>query len=259
MSTTQILAGQVMDRVAHLLNDPNKTDYTYTVQLPYLNIAIEEFSDLMAEANAPLTNLASYHMTLTPIVIPAGLNFIVYPEYDPGGAPQGHTEWPRYPSDLVEIQEVLERPWVPRVLDGSKLQAESIDYGTYRKLPRKEWAEVLPRTNSLQYWVWETNFVRTNPANIDMEVVLNYIYQGIPYATGPNSPINMIGSRTYLAYKTAALCSMFIGENETRAAVLESQAEKAADISIAIANKGKQQIVTRHRPFRAAWKARGGF
>ena len=46
MSTTAVSAGQIMDRVANLLNDPNKTDYTYNVMLPYLNMAIEEFSRL---------------------------------------------------------------------------------------------------------------------------------------------------------------------------------------------------------------------
>jgi hypothetical protein len=263
MSTTQVTAGQVMDRVANLLNDPNKTDYTYAVQIPYLNMAIEEFSDLMAEANAPLTNLSSFHMAVAPIVVPAGLNYIVYPEYEQPGVPSSH--WPRYHPDMIEIQEVLERPHVQKVapppppVGGQGLWAEDAAYGTYRKLPRKEWCEVLPRTNSLQYWVYEASFIRFNPATIDMEVVINYIYQGVPYVANENSLINMVGSRTYLAYKTAAFCAMFIGENESRAAVLEGEAMKAVDRAIAIGNKGKQQIVTRHRPFRAAWKARGGF
>jgi hypothetical protein len=52
---------------------------------------------------------------------------------------------------------------------------------------------------------------------------------------------------------------MFIGENETRAGILETQAEKAMERLTGINNKGKQQIMTRHRPFRAAYKARGGF
>ena len=50
---------------------------------------------------------------------------------------------------------------------------------------------------------------------------------------------------------------MFIGENETRAMVLDAQAERAMDRLLGINNKGRQQIMTRHRPFRASWKARG--
>jgi len=259
MSTSAVSAGQIMDRVANLLNDPNKTDYTYAVQLPYLNMAIEQFSDLMAEANAPLTNLVSFHFSLSPIVIKAGLNYIVNPEFitPPGGTPDA--DIPRLPPELIEIQEVMERPYTGWVVDPTKLQAESADLGTYRRLPRKEFTEVLPKTNSLQYWVWENGTIRTNPATIDMEVIIKYVYQGVAYAAGPDTLIVMVGARTYLAYKTAALCAMFIGENETRAAVLEVQAEKAVDTAIAIGNKGRQQIVTRHRPFRAAWKMRGGF
>ena len=53
------------------------------------------------------------------------------------------------------------------------------------------------------------------------------------------------------------LCSMFIGENETRAQVLNEQAEQAKERMEGISNKGRQHIMTRHRPFRAAFKARG--
>jgi hypothetical protein len=261
MSTTLVLAGQIMDRVANLLNDPNKTDYTYAVQLPYLNMAIEEFSDLLSDAHSPFTNLTSYHQSLVPIVIPAGWNFLVSPEYKAGLAlpstrADGTELFPRYPADLIEIQEIEERP---KNLNDLPLGMEHAEYGAYRKLPRLEFTEVRPITNSLQYWVWERGMVRFNICSIDMEVVLKYLYQGIPYAVDENSPINVIGSRTYLAYKTAAFCAMFIGENETRAAVLESQAEKAVERTISIANKGRQSIMTRHRPFRAAWKSRGGF
>jgi hypothetical protein len=240
MSTTQFSAGQVMDRVAILLNDPNKTDYTYTVMLPYLNMAIEELSDIMAEANTPFTNLTNTNH-LGPIYVLAGTPFLVYPEYEVNPA------WPKYPPDLIEIQEIGER------VKG--------DVGPFRRLPRKEFPEVFPQTNSLLFWVWERGIVRFNAwgSSVDMEVEMKYTYQGLPYVVSSDSLIHMIGSRTYLAYKTAALCAFFIGENETRAGVLEAQAEKAVDRSIAISNKGRQQIVTRHRPFRAAYKARGGY
>jgi hypothetical protein len=67
----------------------------------------------------------------------------------------------------------------------------------------------------------------------------------------------MINSRSYLSYKTAALCAMFIGENESRAKILNDQADEAMERLEGISNKGRQQIMTRHRPFRAAYKSRG--
>jgi len=243
MSTTAVSAGQIMDRVAGLLNDPQKTDYTYAVQVPYLNMAIEEFSDQMSEANVPFSNLTSGNEGLAPIIVPVGIAFLIPPDTHIVAPP----EWPRYPVNLIEIQEIGER-------------AQG-DTGPFIRLPRKEFPEVLPVTNSLLYWVWERGVVRFNPggANQSIEVQLKYLYQGIPYVANGDSIIDYIGSRTYLAYKTAAFCAMFIGENETRAAVLEAQAEKALERTINIANKGRQQMVTRHRPFRAAYKSRGAF
>jgi hypothetical protein len=238
VSTTLVTAGQVMDRAANLLNDPNKTDYTYTVMIPYLNLAIEEFCDITSEANVPFSNLTSTNWSSTPIIIPVGTSFLLPPE---------STSAPKYPDDLIEIQEIGER--------------NQGDVGPFRRLNRKEFQEILPITNSLRYWIWERGIIRFNPpgANVPMEVELKYVYQGIAYVANESSTINFIGSRTYLAYKTAALCAMFIGENETRADVLDKQADKAIERTINISNKGKQEIVTRHRPFRASYKARGWY
>lgn len=97
-----------------------------------------------------------------------------------------------------------------------------------------------------------------NGASIDIEVQLKFIYQGVPYAANENSQIVAIGARTYLAYRTAAFCAMFIGENETRAQVLENAANQAMERAMNISNKGRQEIMTRHRPFRAGYKSRSG-
>lgn len=244
MSTTLVTAGQVMDRVASLLNDPQKTDYTYVVQLPYLNMAIEEFSDMMAEANAPNSNLVSTHETKPPIILPVGKNVLV-PEDYPGIAVSPPGTYQTYPNDLIEVQEIGER--------------FAGDPGPFRRLPRKEFHTIYPTTNSLVFWVWELGVIRFNDdgANVPMEVELKYVFQGINYAANENSIIDFIGSRTYLSYKTAALCAQFIGENESRAQLLEDKADEALERTINIGNKGKQQIVTRHRPFRASYKMRG--
>lgn len=244
MSTTSVTAGEIMDRVANLLNDPSKTDYTYAVQIPYLNLAIEEYSDHMAESNVPFANLSNRNWSDNPIIIPVGVSSIV--PFDQSGVEQG--THPMYPIDLIEIQEIGERQ------QGST--------GGYIRLPRKEFQDSgSPATNSLLYWVWERGIIRFNPngANQPIEVQIKYIYQGITYAANENTIIVAIGARTFLAYRTAAFCALFIGENESRARVLEQEAERALERSMNISNKGKQQIMTRHRPFRASYKARGGW
>ena len=236
MSTTAVTAGQIMDRVANLLNDPNKTDYTYLVMTPYLNMAIEELSELLEESNSS----PSGQTTSNPILVPVGQNAI-YSEDDPT------VGVPKYPNDLTEVQEVSERP------AGSSEQ--------FIKMTRKEIPKSFPSSNSLLFWCWENQQIKFNPngALSDREIQLTYVRQGVPYVANENTTITMINSRAYLAYKTASFCALFIGENETRAKVLEGQAERAVERITSISNKGRQQIMTRHRPFRAGYKSRGGF
>jgi hypothetical protein len=231
MSTTSLRAGEVMDRSAALMNDYARTDYTYTAQLPYLNMAIDELVESLEESNASPTN-----QTSAAITVPAG-SYKLTPVEDP--------TTPHYPYDLIEIQEIGER------------NAGSTD--AFLPLARRDFVAAFPATSTLLFWCWEDQNIKFNPngANTAREVQLKYVRQAIQQAQNEASLIGTIGSRSYLAYKTAALCSMFIGENESRAQVLEAQAEKAMERMLGIGNKGRQQIITRRRPFRAAYKSRG--
>jgi len=233
MSTTSLTAAQVMDRSAALLNDPAKTDYTYAAQLPYLNMAIDELVESLEESNSSPTN-----MTSAIISVPVGVNKIT---------PIEHVDTPHYPIDLVEIQSVGER------LAGIN--------DVFVPLGRRDFLQSFPPSNTLLYWTWEDQIIKFNPngAVTSREIQLNYVRQAIAQAISETSIIGTINARSYLSYKTAALCAMFIGENETRAGILEGQAEKALERVTSISNKGRQQIVTRHRPFRSTYKMRGGF
>jgi len=231
MSTTSLTAGEVMDRSAVLMNDPAKTDYTYTVQLPYLNMAIDELIEALQETNSSPTN-----MTSVVITVPVGTNKIT---------PTENAAGPHYPIDLVELQEVSERA--------------SSNEG-FIPLIRRDFVTSFPATQSLLYWAWEDQCIKFNPsgATSPREIELKYVRQAIQQAATEAAVIGTINTRSYLAFKTAALCTQFIGENETRAALLDGKAEIALDKLITINNKGRQEIVTRHRPFRAGWKLRGG-
>lgn len=233
MSTTSLTAGEVMDRSAALMNDPDRTDYTYDAQLPYLNMAIDELVESLEESNSSPTN-----QTSAVIIVPVGVNKIT---------PTEHADTPHYPMNLVEIQEVGER------LSGSN--------DPFIPLGRRESLGMFPRSNSLLFWTWEDQCIKFNPAgaNTSRDIQLRYVSQALGQAEDEDSIIGTINARSYLAYKTAALCAMFIGENETRAGVLEKQAEKALERITGINNKGRQQFMTRHRPFRAAYKSRSGF
>jgi len=234
MSTTSLVASEVMDRSAALLNDPAKTDYTYTAQLPYLNMAIDELVESLEESNSSPTN----QTTSSPIIIPQGTSKIT---------PIEHIDLPHYPVDLIELQGVGERA------QGSN--------DPFIGLGRRDFLQPFPPNQSLLFWIWEDQMIKFNPNGAigNREVQLQYVRQPISLATNETSIIGIINSRSYLSYKTAAFCAFYIGENPTRAAALESQAEKALERLGGINNKGRQQTTTRHRPFRAAFKSRGGY
>jgi hypothetical protein len=233
MSTTSLTAGEVMDRSAALMNDPARTDFTYAAQLPYLNMAIDELVESLEESNSSPTN-----QTSAVITVPIGSYMIT---------PFEHLTTPHYPDDLVELQDVGERA------TGTS--------DPFLSLGRREFLQAFPPNQSLLYWVWEDQIIKFNPlgALSNRDVQLKYVRQAITQATGAASVIGTINARSYLAYKTASLCSMYIGENETRAGILATEAERALERLTGISNKGRQQIMTRHRPFRASWKARGGY
>lgn len=233
-TNTSLLAGDVMDRAAALLNDPAKTDYTYAAQLPYLNMAIDELVENLEESNSTPTNLTAR------IVVPAGVDKIFPLEGSGAGVVY-------YPPDLVEIQEIGER-----------------GVGTedpFITMRRCEFLPTRPQNSSLLFWAWENQCIQFNRmgASTPREVELKYVRSSTAQVTSEFSVIPAINARSYLSYKTAALCSIFIGENETRAAILNAESEKALERLLGINNKGRQNIVTRHRPFRASYKARGGW
>jgi hypothetical protein len=223
MSSLFITAGAVMDTVAPLLNDPAKTDYTYITMLPYLNIAIGELNELLEEANVGVTNEVSPNY-----IVRAGVNILTNP-----------------PHDMIEIQELGERA-----------------YGTsesFIALPRREFPDSLPPSGSLLFWCWKRSEIMFNlrGATTDREIRLKYTRRPFWGAENEKSIIGTVSAHMFLTYRTAALCAQFVGENESRADVLAVQAEKAFERLLGISNKGKQQIMTRHRPFRAGYKSRG--
>jgi hypothetical protein len=235
-TSTGLKAGEVMDRVAALMNDPNKTDYTYVAQLPYLNMAIDELQESLEESNASPTNLTSAAITVA-----VGKNKMTAID-DLVYAGEGP---PHYPYDLVEIQEVAERA------TGSS--------DAYIPLGRREFLSPFPITSSLLYWVWEDQAIKFNPvgASSSRDIQLKYVRMPLQLAANENSVIATINARSYLSFKAGAFCANFIGEDESRAAQLDAAAQTSLDRILGINAKGRQELVTRRKPFRANYKSRG--
>lgn len=222
-------ASDVMDRAAALLNDAARDVYTYEVQISYLKMALTELEQEFELNNIPVTNVTS-----AGIVVDAGDTEITRTNV---GSP------PNYPENLVEIQGMFER------LSGSN--------DSYLEMTRKEF---MPHTDLvLPYfgvYCWKEEVITVPESSTDREIKLDYIKSLFSEVENENSLIFVTNSINFLAYRTAALCASFVGENPTRSAELNGSALIARDQVVGIGTKGRQAITTRRRPFMASYRGR---
>jgi len=224
---------EIIDMVASLQNDSAQTRYTDDACLPYLNMALDELQEIFEENNIPVTNEKS-----SVLVIPAGTTVIAFDTV------------PALPEDLIEIQKLWESSnggdnwtpmnkvdFIPNYLTGVQLALFGV-------------------------WAWMDNEIHVPAATGDVDLKLDYIKSIFPTPIlmeniDQDLGVKFKNIKTYLGYATAALCSMFIGENETRAGALNGLAQVALERALNIPTKGAQAIMTRRRPFRASYKMRG--
>lgn len=220
-------AGDVLDKVASLMNDNSKQLYTHTACLPYLNMAMDELQTHMELENVPYTNEVS-----TPLVITAGVTTI------------SSSTSPALPFDLVDIQSIAERA------NGSS--------DNYIPLVHLEFlSNNIQQTESLLYYQWANQKLNFLGATTDRQILIRYVGSALANVVTDTDVINLINSKPYLTYKTAALCASYIGENESRAQSLEIRAQAALDQFLGINAKSRQNIVVRRRPFMQRYNSRG--
>lgn len=229
-SVAVLTAGTVMDSVAALMNDSAKQQYTYVIQLPYLNRALQELQEIFELNEVPVADT----ITSSPITIPAGTTQIIY---DGSGVP-------KLPDDLIEPQVLWERPY---------------NTDPYTKMNRVDYLDQAlagVEINQFISYVWDAQKITFFPANQINQIKIVYIRALFTPATSSSSAINVVNAESYLSFRTAGLCSEFVGENKTRADSLNSDASLAMDRVIGIGSKGRQLIMTRRRPFRSCYKQR---
>lgn len=220
---------QIMARSAALMNDSIRSVYTDEVCLPYLNMALDELQEYYELNNVPITNKQSAIIT-----VPHGISVI------------GFTTTPALPVNLIEIQSLYE----------SEVGQES-------------WAQMGPKNfihqtddqiSAFIVYAWMNNELHLVAANRDNDLKIDYVASLFPtdLAIGSiNTDYPIPNIKSYLAYKTGALMAHFIGENKTRSDELNQLAQLAIDRALGISTKSRQSILTRRRPFRAAFKSRG--
>lgn len=226
--TTGLVAGTIFDAVAALMNNVSKTVYSNVVQLPYLNIAVQDLQLEYEDAEVPVTDT----VTSTPIDVPQGNTEVGF------SGISGQV----LPSDLIEPQTVWQRildtpPWYPmtRVI---QLQYEMEDN----------------EANFFLDYVWETQKIKFLASNQDLQLKIQYIRNLFSPMVDANSQIPIINAQQYLTFQTAAYCARYIGEDESRAGLLFSQAMDAMNKNLGIDSKSRQNIMVRRRPFRYSFK-----
>ena len=212
------------------MNDTARTVYTYAAVLPYLQIALQELQEHFELNSIPVTQLSS-----ALINVPAGIAQIIY----------NGVGVPKIPDDMIEPQQLWEReagidPYVPM---------SRRDY-----IPHQFEGTT---TSKFSFYVWENQIIKFLPANRNNDVKIDYIRDIFTPLVDETSLINVINASTFLEYRTAALCAEFIERNQASANSLNIYSVMALDRATGIGVKGKQTILTRRRPFRAAYKKRG--
>lgn len=221
---------QIIATVAALQNDSAQDVYTNAACLPYLNMAMRALQE-----EFQLNDIPVFEDVSAILEVDAGVDAI------------GFATTPALPSNLVEIKQLWESPR---------------DLNQFLPMQRRDflphYLETDTMTSNFGIWAWISEEIRVIAASADNDLKLDYLKTRFATVTigTINTDIGVINSQSYLEFKTAALCSMFIGENETRAQVLESQAQIALDRVLGVNIKGRQSIRTRRRPFRAAYKSR---
>lgn len=218
---------------AGLMNDTAQTRYTNFVCLPMLNLALDILQETYELNGLPITT----QVTSAPITLKAGTGRL------------GPDTVPAWPVDLIEPLEMWESPaglsqWVPMV----------------KKDTIPHYLEDNTQISLFIIWALEHGRIVLIPANADIDVKLDYTCSifNTPILIG-NIEVNLpfTNIKTYLEFETAALCALFIAENQSRAQSLESEASMALQRSVGIPVKGMQTVVTRRRPFRHSYKSRG--
>lgn len=225
-----LTAGKIMDKSAALLNDTAGNIFTNTNQLPYLNMALSELQELFELHNIPVTSATS-----GAIQVNAGVTSIPFTSTTGG---------PTLPRDLIEIRLLWERlrdtnPYV---------QMTRVDY-----LPH--YMEGVLATNFI-WWSWQEQCIKLLESSQNNDLKLDYIKSLFVEIVNPDDPIDVINARSFLQYRTAALCAQFILQDKERSDDLNVMAQLSIDRALGINIKGGQAIRTRRRPFRAGMKVR---
>jgi len=222
-----VKAGEIFEQARFFLNDQIGAVFTDEVLQPALKSAYQELRMECEDNNIPYTNLTSSAITVT-----SGMTDI------------GGSTGPALPSDLIDIIEVYER-----------ISGNNSDYKLMRRknfLPKTD-----VQTNYLEVYTWQKQVINFLGSLGDIEIKIDYVGESLSMPINKNSEIAIYNSCAFLWYRTAALASEFIGENESRAKSLNADTIRCLETMENIGIKNQQSMPVRRRPFMSSYRQRG--
>jgi hypothetical protein len=215
-----MLASEVMDEAAALMNDAQKFTWGYTQLLPYLRRAYGTM-ELHLFLNG-VRDLKEVSAVLQVTALSPTVTLL--------------------PTDFVQAISMEERA------------SGSTD--VFFPVVESDWEQDL-KSDSILYWNWRESGLKINPPNVNREIRLKY-RKGLTPILGENTNITILLSKPYLSAKTAANASAFGAANAERAAILNSEANSELSMLINSEIRNQQGVSFRRRGYGAARRARRG-
>lgn len=208
-----LLASDVMDDAAALMNDVAKVLYSYTNQLPYLKLAHEDLVMKLKSNGVPAIDEMSGALTVNALAVTLATP----------------------PSDML----------VPLALEERAVGEGDDDWVP---MERKDWEPTVQQDTTLRYWTWRELEIKFVGATENRQVRVKY-RKYLTSPSGSGSAITMYDARSYLGKRQAMYCARFIGENEERAQFCGGLAEEALHDLLSSAINVQQDKPVRPRPF----------
>ncbi len=208
-----VLASDVMDKAATLLNDAAKVTFGYTILLGKLQIAWEDLQNKLAEHGASIIK----HKTSSAISIAAHAKDVT-----------------SYPADFLSPIDLYERAVGATDDDWTPMSEQDF-------LPNRT------ESDQLQDWSWNGDEINFVGCTENREIKMDYLGQ-IAAITSENSAIPVTGSLNFLAYRTAAIQAAIL-KNDL-AGSLASEAGAALQTFLNTRAKQRQGLPVRRKPYR---------
>lgn len=216
-------AASIRTRIRALLNDPGGINYGDTVIDPHLLTAYLELQDEFTINNCSINLVATDTITVTALAT--------------------RVTHPLDASVALHYNAALVFPFELHEKGVGEADENYAMMQKVRQLPD------VKQDTALNWWNWiqqELVFLGSTAAR-----VVRYRYFGDldDVITGGANQIFPINAINFLSYRTAALLSMLVMENETRASALAEAAKSSLDRLISIAVSASQSSPIKQRPF----------